>query len=96
MGVLLLAYPFPRIENAKQIRGGCREIPHGVGRDASYPRAAAAALRAIGAVPPALPRRPERSFPSGKRYANESSDGQKNDDAQPTQEPTVIALTFFR
>jgi hypothetical protein len=33
--------------------------------------------------------RPE--FSEGKRYVNESSDGQKNDDAQPTQEPAVIA-----
>jgi hypothetical protein len=56
---MLLAYPFPKIENAKQIRGGCREIPHGVGRDASYPRAAATALRATGYH---LPCRPERSF----------------------------------
>ena len=42
-GVLLLAYPF-RKSNAKQIRGGCREIPHGLRRDASYPGTAAVAL----------------------------------------------------
>ena len=89
------AYPFLKIENANQIRGGCREIPHGVGRDASYPRAAAAALRAIGALPPALPKRSERSFVRENNMLTNPLTGKKNDDAQPTQEPAVIALTFL-
>jgi hypothetical protein len=58
--VLLLAYPFLKIENAKQIRG---EFPHQWNENANYPRAAAAALRAIGAVSPDLPKRADRSFP---------------------------------
>ena len=69
--------------------------PARVGRDASYPRAAAAALRAIGARTTCSAKTARAEFSEGKRYANESSDGQKNDDAQPTQEPAVIALTFF-
>jgi hypothetical protein len=35
--VLLLAYPFPKIKKAKQIRGGCREIPHGVDEMSATP-----------------------------------------------------------
>ena len=95
--MLLLRIRFPKIENAKQIRGRMPRNPVRSGTTCQLPQSCRCRAKTFDqSATICSAKTAQAEFSEGKRYAKEYSDGQKNDDAQPTQEPAVIALTFFR